>query len=273
MNTTGDTVVTEYVVSRDGTRIAYEARGRGPALILVDGAFCYRGFGPMRKLAARLANDFRVICYDRRARGESGDTPPYDIEREIEDIDALLAVVGGHAHLYGISSGAALALAAAATRFPIDRVALYEPPFMVGPHARKDLPSENERHTMLTRLLEEDRRGDAVKYYMCDVIGMPRLMASVFQFLPMWKKLESVAPSLPYDSTIMGNFALPQARAAQIKVPTLVMHGSKTWPVLGDAARATATALPVGQHRTLAGQTHNVSAAALAPVLQEFFRS
>lgn len=265
--------MTEFVVSRDGTRIAYETSGRGPALILVDGAFCYREFGPMRKLAALLARDFRVVCYDRRARGESGDTPPYAVERELEDLDALLGVVGSHAHLYGISSGAALALAAAASRFPVDRLALYEPPFMVGPHARQNLPSEQERHTMLTRLLEEDRRGDAVKYYMCDVIGMPRLMASVFQLLPMWKKLKSVAPSLPYDSTIMGNFELPQQRAAQIRIPTLVMHGSKTWPVLGDAARATATALPVGRHRTLAGQTHNVNAAALAPVLNEFFRS
>jgi pimeloyl-ACP methyl ester carboxylesterase len=265
--------MTEFVVSRDGTRIAYESAGQGAALILIDGAFCFRGFGPMRKLAALLARDFRVICYDRRARGESGDTPPYTIERELEDIDALLSVAGGHAHLYGISSGAALALAAAATRFPIDRVALYEPPFMVGPNARQNLPSESERHTMLTRLLEAERRSDAVKYYMCDVIGMPRFMASIFQLLPMWKKLKSVASSLPYDSTIMGNFALPQQRAAQIKVPTLVMHGSKTWPVLGDAARATARAVPIGQHRTLDGQTHNVSAASLAPVLSEFFRS
>jgi pimeloyl-ACP methyl ester carboxylesterase len=265
--------VTDFVTSRDGTRIAYEIAGDGPALILVDGAFCYREFGPMRKLAALLSRSFRVICYDRRARGESGDTRPYAMEREVEDIDALLGVVGGHAHLYGISSGAALALAAAATRFPIDRVALYEPPFMVGPHARRDLPSATERHNVLTRMLEADRRGDAVKYYMCDVIGMPRFMTAIFQFLPMWKKLKSVATSLPYDSAIMGNFSLPLELASKIKVPTLVMHGSKTWPVLGDAARATATAVPVGHHHVLDGQTHNVNPAVLAPVLSDFFRS
>jgi pimeloyl-ACP methyl ester carboxylesterase len=247
--------------------------GQGPALILVDGAFCWREFGPMRKLAMLLARSFRVICYDRRSRGESGDTQPYTIEREIEDIDALLGVAGGRAQLYGMSSGAALVLAAAATRSSIDRIVLYEPPFMVGPHARKNMPTASERQARLTRMLEEERHGDAVKYYMREVIGLPWLMVSVMRLLPMWRKLESVAPSLVYDSAIMGDFGLPLQRASAIKVPTLVIHGSKTWPVLADAARATASALVAGQHRVLDGQTHNVSAKVLAPVLSDFLRT
>ena len=256
------------VTSRDGTRIDYEISGSGPALILIDGAFCSREMGPMRKLAAELSRNFTVVCYDRRARGASGDTAPYAIEREIEDIDALIGAAGGRAALYGISSGAALALAAAASTLPVTKLALYEPPFMVGPHARQMPP---DRAAVLARLIAENRRGDAVTYYMCDIIGMPRFLPRVFRFLPMWRKLKAVAPSLPYDCTIMGDFELPRIRAMSVRVPTLVVHGAKTWPVLRDAARATADAIPGAKAETLAGQTHNVAARALAPVLERFF--
>ena len=219
------------VISRDGTRIAYDIAGSGPPVILVDGAFCYREFGPMKKLATELARDFRVVSYDRRARGTSGDTTPYAIEREIEDIDALIGAAGGRAHLYGISSGAALALAATAKSLPVGKLALYEPPFMVGPHARV-MPAD--RHAKLGQMIAEDRRSDAVKYYMCDIIGMPRFMVSIFQFLPMWKKLKTVAPSLRYDLEIMGDFAVPAPLAASIRVPTF---GDRRCKNLADVAR------------------------------------
>ncbi len=262
--------MTRFVTSRDGTRIAYEVAGDGAPLILVDGAFCCRGFGPMRKLSAVLAADFQVVSYDRRARGESGDTRPYAVEREIEDIATLIGTVGGAAHVYGISSGAALALAAAAAGLPIRKLALYELPFMVGPHAR--VPPA-DRQAVLDRLIAEDRRSEAVAYYMCDIIGMPRPVSWVMRLLPMWSKLKSIAPSLPYDCRIMGDFLLPEARARQVGAPTLVMDGAKTWPVLRDAARATAAAIPGARHQSLPRQTHNVSATVIGPVLRDYFKS
>lgn len=262
--------MSSFATSRDGTRIAYQVVGSGPTLILVDGAFCYRGFGPMGKLSAQLASDFRVVSYDRRARGESGDTQPYAVEREIEDIATLIGIEGGPAHLYGISSGAALAVAAAAAGTHVRKLALYEPPFMVGPQARQP-PAD--RQAVLDRLVAEERRSEAVAYYMCDIIGMPRAITWVMRLLPMWKKLKSIAPSLPYDCRVMGDFSLPRERARQISVPTLVMHGARTWPVLQDAARALADAIPGARQQTLPGQTHNVAASVIGPALRDFFKS
>lgn len=263
--------MTDFVTSRDGTRIAYEIAGTGPAVILVDGAFCCRAMGPMPKLAKELVtHGLRVITYDRRARGESADMPPYSVEREIEDIDALIGVAGGRAWLYGVSSGAALALAAGAAGLPVDGLMLYEPPFMVGPHARNVPPD----HTAaLTRMIADGRRSDAVTYYLCDIIGMPRFLPYLFRILPMWRKMKAVAPSLPYDSAVMGDFQLPAARAAAIRVPTLVLDGEKTWPMLRDAARALAGAIPGARARSLPKQTHNVAARAIAPVLAAFIKS
>lgn len=262
--------MSRFATSRDGTRIAYQVVGTGPTLILVDGAFCYRGFGPMGKLSAQLAPDFRVVSYDRRARGESGDTQPYAVEREIEDLATLIGAEGGSAYLYGISSGAALALAAAAAGLHIRKLALYEPPFMVGPHARQP-PAD--RQAVLERLIAQGRRGEAVTYYMCDIVGMPRPVTWVMRRLPMWKKLKSIAPSLPYDCRIMGDFGLPTERTRQVGVPTLIMDGAKTWPVLHDAARSLADAIPGARRQTLPGQTHNVSASVIGPVLRDFFKS
>ena len=257
------------VISRDGTRIAYDKIGRGPPVILIDGAFCSREFGPMKKLGAVLAKHFTVISYDRRARGASGDTAPYAVQREIEDIDALMGIAVGRVTLYGVSSGAVLALLAAAS-LSVSKLAIYEPPFMVGPHARTP-PAD--RTAVLMRMIAEDRRSDAVKYYMTEIIGIPRFVPFLFQFLPMWRKLKAVAPSLPYDSTVMGDFSIPRAEAAAIAVPTLVMAGTKTWPVLLDAARAAAAAIPHARHETLPGQTHNVAAHAIAPILEAFIKA
>ena len=256
------------VRSRDGTTIAYDRLGAGPPLILVDGAFCSRSFGPMPKLAPLLAQHFTVFMYDRRGRGDSGDTAPYAVEREIDDLDAVIREAGGSAFVYAMSSGAALALEAGASRLDITKLALYEPPFMVGSPAH--VPPV-DHHARLVRLIAEGRRGDAVKFYMKDVMGMPGWLVTVFRFLPMWSKLKAVARSLPYDSAVMGDFSLPAKRAASLTIPTLVICGEKSMPVLREAALRLSEVVPGAQLRTLPGQTHNVAAAALAPVLKEFF--
>ncbi len=243
------------VRSRDGTTIAYDRLGgEGPPVILVDGAFCSRSFGPMPKLAPLLARDFTVFMYDRRGRGASGDTAPYAVEREIDDLDALIREAGGSACVYAISSGAALALEAATSGLGIKQLALYEPPFMVGTPAHRP-PADH--HARLVRLIAKGRRGDAVKFYMKDVIGMPGWLVTVFRFLPMWSKLKAIAPSLQYDSAIMRDFALPARH--------------KSMSVLREAAQRLSEVIPGARLRTLPGQTHNVAAAALAPVLKEFF--
>src|SRR2546422_3848856 len=215
----------KHVRSGDGTMIAYDRLGAGPPVILVDGAFCSRAFGPMPKLAPRLARDFTVFMYDRRGRGDSGDTAPYAVEREIEDLDALIREAGGSAFVHAISSGAALALEAAASGRSITKLALYEPPFMVGTPAH--LPPVNH-HAQRVRLVAEGRRGDPPTFYMKDIIGLPRWPAAAFRFLPMWSRLKAVAPSLPYDSAIMGDFALPVRRAAALTMPTLVISRDKS---------------------------------------------
>jgi pimeloyl-ACP methyl ester carboxylesterase len=258
------------VRSRDGTTIGFDrlGGGAGPPVILVDGAFCSRAFGPMPKLAPLLARDFTVFMYDRRGRGASGDTAPYAVEREVDDLDALIREAGGAACVYGVSSGAALALEAAASGLSITKLALYEAPFMVGTPAHR--PPANH-HAQLVQLIAEGRRGDAVRFYMKDVIGMPGWLVTVFRFLPMWSKLKAIAPTLVYDSGVMGDFSLPTRRAASLARPTLVISGAKSMPVLREAAQRLAEVIPGAQLRTLPGQTHNVAAAALAPALKEFF--
>jgi len=256
------------VRSRDGTTIAYDQLGEGQPLILVDGAFCSRTFGPMPKLAPLLAQHFTVFTYDRRARGDSGDTAPYAVEREIEDIDALIAAAGGSAFVYAISSGAALALTAASSGLKIEKLAVYEPPFMVGETGHRP-PADHQAR--LTQLIAAGRRGDAVTFYMKGIIGMPSLLVAAFRLLPMWSKLKAVVPSLPYDAAVMGDFSLPTKRAASVTIPTLVISGEKSFPALRQAAARLAEVIPGAQSRTLARQTHNVSAKVLAPVLVEFF--
>lgn len=259
--------MTSTVHSRDGTAIAYDRAGAGPAVILVDGALCGRSFGPMPKLAPLLARRFTVISYDRRGRGDSGDTPPYAVEREIEDLEALINAAGGSAFVYAISSGAALALAAAG-RLRITRLALYEPPFMVGDGGHRP-PLDHQ--AQLTRMIASGRPGDAVRFFMRDVVGMPALVAGIMRLFPMWSRLTAVAKTLPYDAAIMGDYSLPAGRAAAVRIPTLVIGGGKSPAMLRNAVQALADAIPGAQRRMLAGQTHNVSGEVLAPVLEEFF--
>ena len=256
------------VISRDGTTIGYGRSGEGPALILVDGALCSRGFGPMPKLAPLLAARFTVYTYDRRGRGESGDTRPYSREREVEDIAALIQEAGAPAFLLGLSSGAALALEAAASGLAIRKVVAYEPPF-VGASGRRN---GAEHEAELEKRVAAGDRGGAVKYFMRDMVGVPAPAVVMMRLMPwIWRKLTAVAHTLPYDAAVMRGFEGPTARLASIKVPTLALHGSKTDPRLKKATRAVADAVPGAQYRTLDGQTHNVNPAVLAPAVTEFF--
>jgi pimeloyl-ACP methyl ester carboxylesterase len=255
------------VISKDGTPIAYEKLGAGPALILVDGALCSRRFGPMPKLAPLLAKRFTVFVYDRRGRGDSGDTRPYAKEREIEDLDALIQTAGGSAFVVGLSSGGALALEAAASGLNIQKLVAYEPPY-VAPH---DAP-QSQHEAQLERFLAEGRRGHAVKYFMRDMVGAPGFMVVMMQLMRgVWKKLEAVAHTLPYDARIMGDFRVPKTRLASIQVPSLVMYGGKTDAKLKMAAEAIADIVPGARRRTLDGQTHNVNPKVLTPAVVEYF--
>jgi pimeloyl-ACP methyl ester carboxylesterase len=258
------------VTSADGTTIAYERTGGGPALVLVDGAMCYRDAGPMRPLAALLQGSFTVYTYDRRGRGESSDTAPYAVAREVEDLRALVAAAGGEAHVYAISSGAALALAtAAAGGSGIAKLALYEPPYMAEVSDPARIMAYTER---LHELLDAGRRGDAVALFMTNV-GMPSEAVAGMRAQPLWAALEAIAPTLAYDDALLGGGVVPRDLASTITVPALVLAGGASPDGLQLAARATADALPAAEFRTLDGQTHDVAADALAPVLIEFFRS
>jgi pimeloyl-ACP methyl ester carboxylesterase len=257
--------------SADGTAIAYETCGHGPPLILVDGALCYRKMGPSRALAKALSEHFTVITYDRRGRGESADTAPYFVEREIEDLEALIAAAGGSAYVCGISSGAVLALDAAARGLPISALALYEPPFIVDdsrPAAAADYVEQ------LKTLLATNRRGDAVRLFMRHV-GMPAPLVSLMRFMPAWGKLKRVAHTLPYDGEIMGDTQLggplPATRWPGTKVKTLVIVGGKSPAFFHNGTRMLVELLPNSEHRVLGGQTHMVKAKVLAPVLIDYF--
>lgn len=259
-------------ISRDGTPIAYERSGQGPALILVDGALCSRGFGPSPKLAPHLATRFDVVTYDRRGRGESGDTLPYRREREVEDIAALIQAAGAPAFLLGLSSGAALALQAAATLGPasIRMVAAYEPPY-VNEHGQAAGP---DHEAQLARLIAGGDRGGAVSYFMRSMVGVPAPAVFLMRLMPwIWRKLKAVAHTLPYDAAVMDGFQVPVERLATITVPTLVMHGGKTDARLMRAARAVADAIPGARHRVLPGQTHNVKPSVLVPAVVDTFTS
>jgi pimeloyl-ACP methyl ester carboxylesterase len=251
----------ETVTSADGTAIAFTRAGTGPALVLVDGAMCYGSMGPMPALAERLTDHFTVYTYDRRGRGNSGDTLPFAVEREIEDLEALVAHAGGSAYAYAISSGAALTIRAAAAGVPWRRLALYEPPF-TGP--KQDYTRE------LAKLLAAGRRGDAVELFMT-VVGMPAEAIAGMRGAPAWVVFEAIAPTLAYDDAALGDGSVPRDEAAMVKVPTILIDGEASPSALRDAIDAVADAIPQAQRRTLVGQTHDVSPDALAPVLIEFF--
>jgi pimeloyl-ACP methyl ester carboxylesterase len=260
------------VVSKDGTAIAFNRIGSGPPVILVDGALCYRCMGPSGRLAELLSRHFTVITYDRRGRGASGDTAPYAVEREVEDIAALLNEAGGAALVWGISSGAVLALEAANRLTGVKKLALYEAPFIVD----DSRPTTEDDWVQIGEAVAADRRSEAVKLFLKSV-GVPGFVRALMPLMiPVWSKLKAVAHTLPYDGAIVRDNQrgkpLPASRWASVTVPALVMDGENSPAWMLHANRTLASVLPNAQYRTLEGQTHLLKPKAHAPILVEFFK-
>src|SRR5712671_4197438 len=212
------------VLSADGTTIAFDQSGQGPSLILVAGALCARLSWSGPQLSKLLAPHFTVYNYDRRGRGESGDTMPYAVAREIEDIEALIDEAGGSAYLYGHSSGAALALEAALRLGnTVKKLAMYEAPYNDDAEAQR---AWKQYIKQLTEALAADRRGDAVALFM-ELVGMPADQIEAMRHAPAWPMFEALAPTLAYDhSAILGaDASVPTGRAALVTAPALVMYG------------------------------------------------
>jgi pimeloyl-ACP methyl ester carboxylesterase len=247
------------VTSKDGTRIAFDQSGEGPAIILVVGAFNDRATGA--PLARFLEQHFTVFNYDRRGRGESGDTEPYAIERESEDLEALIAQAGGSAYVFGYSSGTTLSLRAAAHGLAISKLALYDPP-PTGAKAGDLAPQ-------LTELIAAGRRGDAVELFQTEAVGIPTAVVAQMRNAPFRPALEKMAHTLVYESMILQS--LPTGLIESIRIPTLVIDGEGSPEVMRHAAQSLAEALPDGRYRTLKGQGHDIVPAVVGPVLEEFF--
>lgn len=256
-------MMTASITSADGTTISYDRDGAGPPVILVVGAFNERAAGA--PLAAHLAATFTVVNYDRRGRGTSTDTLPYAVDREIDDLEALIDSVGGSASVFGYSSGAVLAMRAAARGLPITRLALYDPPFEVA-------STTAEFWTRMARRLEDlvraGRRGDAVELYQTDAVGIPPEVVAQFRHAPFRPALETIAHTLAYEARIL---ACPPDLVGSVRTPTLVVHGEDSPETVRVAASKVATALPDGELQVLPGQTHDLVPDVLGPVLEKFY--
>ncbi len=267
------------VTSSDGTPIAYDRTGTGEPLVLVGGTFSYRRYPGQVKLAELLSARFTVYSYDRRGRGDSGDSGdshPYAIDREIEDLAAVIAAAGGHAHVWGLSSGAVLALDAAAAGVPVLRLAVQEPPLVVDPGDRRPPADLLQR---VTELIDAGRRGEAVRYFMTDGMGAPSFVPGLLRLMPgVWKRLTAVAHTLRYDARLLDGYQagrpLPAGQWASVTMPVLVMCGAeKESPsFLRHAAAAVAAALPDGRliERRGLGHTKKLDAKTIAATLTEF---
>lgn len=256
------------VYSKDGTAIVFDKVGQGPAIIMVVGAFNLRSTGA--PLAQLLSPYFTVFMYDRRGRGESGDTQPYTVEREIEDIEALVNEAGGSALIFGYSSGAVLSLKAAAHHVNIMKLALYEPPFIVD-NSRPRPPLDLQAR--LAEMVSTGRRGEAVELFQTAGVGMPADIVVQLRTAPFRPSLEAMAHTLVYEMSILGDQSFPRDIADSITVPTLVIGGTASPSWMQHGVQVTAQSLPNTHYSMLEGQTHDIGPAApvLAPVLCEFY--
>lgn len=254
-----------YTNSKDGTKIAYEKKGTGPVLILVLGALNKRGSG--KKLAQQLTDDFTVVTYDRRGRGDSTDILPYKTDKEVEDLEALIDNLGGHAYLYGHSSGAVLALLAAKKlKQKVDSLALYELPYNSDEKAQK---VAKEYRTALKNLLSKDKRGEAVESFI-KPFGVTDKQIAAMQRMPLWKGLTDMAHTLVYDTVeLMEQY--PSMDVENIRIPALVMYGTSSPAFMSETAEQLANALSNATLLPLDGQDHDVKAEVLAPHLISFF--
>ena len=260
------------VISKDGTTIAFDKSGQGEGLILVGGMFEQRA---MESETAQLAlfpllsEHFTVYHYDRRGRGDSSDTAPYAVEREIEDIEALIHDAGGRVYLFGISSGAALALEAGIKLGDkVKKLAIYDPPYNDDKDAREAWKVfRNE----LADLIVAERRGDAVALFM-SMMGVPEEHLAGMREMPMWSMWEAIAPTIAYDARVLGEEAsIPTTAASKISVPTLVINGEESYPFMQETGMRLAEIIPQAEHRILQGQKHEVTPEAIAPILVDYF--
>ena len=274
MATVTATTRTQFVTSADGTEIAYDVTGTGSAVVVVEGALCHRTMGTAKALTPLLSEDYAVFAYDRRGRGESGQgASPATVQREIEDLVAVLAAAGPESLVVGASSGAALVLEALRTGVPMRKVALYEVPFILDDtHSPHD--AALGRRTQ--QLIDAGRNGDAVKLFL-RTVGVPAMGLMMMRVLPAWRKLCDVAHTLPHDYAIVLDHQqgkpLPAGYLSGVTVPVLVLAGGKSPAYLRHAQAAVAAALPHGTLRELPGQTHLVKGKATVPVLREFWGS
>ena len=259
----------DHVVSADGTRIAYDRLGSGPAVLLIGSGPVDRSSSPGAPLAALLAGHFTVYNYDRRGRGDSGDTQPYATDREFEDIAAMIEGAGGSVMCYGDSGGGIIALQAAARGLPITRLAVWEPPYIL-PGARPAVRADYRDRQWALR--EQGRGGDMLELFLTEAVGMPTEMVAGMKAAPFWEDMADRSAPLAYDADMVGDFSMPQEQLKSVTVPTLVAD-SASMPWISTACQVLAGVLPDATRVTLADQPHNVDAAALAPVITKFFQA
>ncbi len=259
------------IISKDGTQIAYDKTGKGPALIIVNGAFGYRKNGNTKELATLLADHFTVYDYDRRGRGESTDTLPYSVNREVEDLNALVEVCGESPFVCGFSSGCGLVLHTMNQGRKFKKIALYEPPYVALSEEDK-LPVMKIKSTVKDFIVA-DRRKTAVDYFLRKVVRLPGIVIPFLRLFNRsgWENNERIAHTLLYDLDIMGDLTFPAALASNNISPVLVIGGEKSPERLANGVRNVAEQVPNSQTVFLKGQTHNVAMKAIAPVLIQFF--
>ncbi|WP_326821758.1 alpha/beta hydrolase [Streptosporangium sp. NBC_01639] len=265
------------VTSSDGTVIAFEKVGQGPPVVLVDGAFVYRAIDPWApQFASLLADKYTVYTYERRGRGNSGDNSgdaaPYAIAREIEDLAAVIKEAGGSANVVGLSSGAVLALDAAASDLPITKLAVYEPPFIVDD---SHPPRPDDYLAVAKEIIADGRKGDAIAHALTKTVFLPPEMVEGMRAEPFFGAMEAVGNTVAYDGEIMDGLMsgkpLPTDRWSSLSVPTLVLYGGASEQWVHNGAKALNELLPTAEVQGLEGQTHEIDASVLASVVEKYF--
>lgn len=254
--------------SKDGTTLAYDVYGSGPALIFITGATCFRSFMPVLHDAKIFANEFTVYNYDRRGRGDSGNTMPYAAEREVEDIEAMIDVAGGTAYLYGHSSGAILALEAAMRLGDkVSKLVVYDPPYA---HDQTEQREFNELEQTIDKLLDSDKNDEAISFFL-EGIGIPKEVITGMQQSPQWANMDALAPTLAYDTALARDLP-PIERASHIIIPVQIIVGEDSPATIHEVANQMSSAIPNANNMKLAGQDHMPNPEVLLPILSNFFK-
>jgi pimeloyl-ACP methyl ester carboxylesterase len=262
-----EAATTSRVTSSDGTQIAFDRSGSGPPVVMIGGGPTDRSANS--QVAELLAAHFTVFNYDRRGRGDSSDTAPFAIDREYDDLGAVIAAAGGSVAIYGTSGGAVIALEGAARGLGVTKLGLWEPPYILDDENDRPRPAKDYQ-AQLDAAVKEGRPGDAVELFFTEAVGMPPEFVGQMREMPFWPSMEALGQPLVYDAAIMGDFRLPATTLQKVRVPTLVLDGA-TVPWMSRSADAVAKVVPGAERRTLSGQPHNVDPAAIAPVLIEYF--